>query len=84
MCQLLLTMQKRYGKFTGKLLNAPVTNGALYRVKAGKYLALNASADTNTRKGGRYYPAVLETVVEAMEVKLPFQLHPTNQLSLFE
>ena len=77
-------MQKLYGKFTRKALNAPVTNGALYRVKAGKYLALNASADTNTRKGDRYYPAVLETVGEAMEVKLPFQLHPINQLYLNE
>jgi hypothetical protein len=79
-----LTTQKLYGKFTRKALNAPVTNGASYRAKAGKYLALNASADTNTRKGGRYYPAVLEPVVETMEVKRPFQLHPINQLSLFE
>ena len=84
MCQSLLTTQKRYGKFTRKILNAPATNGALSRVKVGKYLALNASADTNTRKGSRYYPAVLEPVIETMEVKRPFQLHPINQLSLFE
>ena len=84
MCQSLLTMQKLCGKFTRKALDALVTNGALYRAKAGKYQALNVSADTNTRKGGRYYPAVLEPVIETMEVKRPFQLHPINQLSLFE
>jgi len=83
MCQSLLTMQKRYGKFTRKALDALVTNGALYRAKAGKYLALNASADTNTRKGDHYYLAVLEPVVETIEVKLPFQLHPT-ELALFQ
>jgi hypothetical protein len=73
-------MQKLYGKFTRKALNAPATNGALYRAKAGKYLALNASADTNTRKGGRYCLAVLEPVVETTEVKLPFQLHLSDQV----
>jgi hypothetical protein len=77
-------MQKRYGKFTRKALDALVTNGALYRAKAGKYQALNANADTNTRKSDRYYPAVQETAVETIEVKLHFQLHPTNQPSLFE
>jgi hypothetical protein len=75
-----LTTQKRYGKFTRKLLDAPAINGALYRVKVGKYLVLNASADTNTRKGGRYCPAVPETSIATIEVKRPFQLQPTNQL----
>jgi len=71
---------KTLWKFTRKILNAPATNGALSRVKVGKYLALNASADTNTHKGGRYYLAVLETSIETIEAKRPFQLHPTNQL----
>ena len=84
MCQSLLTMQKLCGKFTRKALDALVTNGALYRAKAGKYQALNVSVDTNTRKGDRYYQAVLETAIEVMEGKFPFQLHPTNQLSLCE
>ena len=78
MCHLLLKMQKLYGKFIRKILNAPATNGVLYRVKAGKYLALNANVDINTRKGGHYYPAVLELVIETIEVKLLFQLHPTE------
>jgi hypothetical protein len=79
-----LTTQKHYGKFTRKPQDAPVTNGALYHVKAGKYLVLNASADTNTPKGGRYCPAVLETSIETIDVKRPFQLHPTNQFYLNE
>jgi hypothetical protein len=78
-----LKMQKRYGKFIRKILHAPVTNGALYRAKAGKYLALNANVDINTRKGGHYYPAVLELVVETIEVKLPFQLHLTKSKLYF-
>jgi hypothetical protein len=38
----------------------PVANGAFYRAKAEKYLALNASADTNTRKDDHCCPAVPE------------------------
>jgi hypothetical protein len=76
-------MQKRYGKFIKKILNASVINGALYRAKAGKYLALNANVAINTRKGDRYYLAVLEPVIETIEIKLPFQLHPTESKLYF-
>jgi hypothetical protein len=52
MCQSLLMTQKRYGKFTRKMPDAPATNGTPFQVKAAKSLASNASADTSTIKNG--------------------------------
>jgi len=53
--------QKHYGTFSRKTPDATVTNGSLYRARAEKSLASNATADTNSLKKDLYYATDLNT-----------------------